>query len=174
MNNMKTRRVVYVALGIALLTLCGWISIPSAPPITLQTMAILVLSGVLGTKYTLFCIVGHIILGLIGLPVFSGFRNLVGVLFSPWGGYVIGFATMPMVVGMCVKRYGTKPLPLLISAICATCICYICSVLWFEMFVRDASFPVSALVIPFIPADICKTVASVYLIRRLSPLVADS
>lgn len=174
MTNIKSLRISYVALGIALITVCGWISIPTAPPITLQTLAIFVLSGVLGMKYAFLCVVGHIILGLVGLPVFSGFRNLVGVLLSPWGGYVIGFALIPIVVGVCVKSYGVKFLHLLISVICATIICYICSVVWFAVFVKDASFPISTLVIPFIPADICKAVVSVYLIRRLRPLLTDT
>ena len=173
MNNIKAYKTVYISLGIALITVCGWISIPSSPPVTLQTLAIFVISGVYGTRCAFLCVLCHILLGFAGLPVFSGFRNLTSVLLSPWGGYVVGFILIPPVVGACVKKHGIRTIPLSISILIATVLCYVCATVWLSVFAGNHTLSISALTIPFIPYDLCKGIAAVYLVRRLRPMLGN-
>ncbi|MCI9504487.1 MAG: biotin transporter BioY [Clostridia bacterium] len=95
------REVAYIALGIALITVCAWISIPLGPiPVTLQTFAVPFLGAVLGWKRGLASVVIYFLMGLVGIPVFAGFRAGVAVLFGPTGGYLLGFLVDVILVGV--------------------------------------------------------------------------
>ena len=87
---MTTKQLASAAMGIALITVCSWISVPTAVPFTLQTFAICLISALFGLKPALCTVGGYILLGAIGVPVFSGFRGGPGVLLGTTGGYIIG------------------------------------------------------------------------------------
>lgn len=94
-----------VAAGIGLLTAGAWLSVPFFPvPITMQTLAVLVVGGLLGSKLGPATVVGYLALGLTGAPVFS--RGLGGpaVLAGPTGGYLIGFIAAAFVMGLVADR----------------------------------------------------------------------
>ena len=69
----------------------AWITVPAAIPFTMQTFCIFltlyILGGANGTKAILL----YLLLGAVGLPVFSGFKAGLSVLAGPTGGYLIGF-----------------------------------------------------------------------------------
>lgn len=90
----RIKDLTMIALMAVVITVCSWIAIPFAVPITLQTfgvcMALRLLGGVKGTAA-----VGlYILLGAVGVPVFAGFTGGLGHLFGPTGGYIFGFAVM--------------------------------------------------------------------------------
>ena len=93
----ETIDLAYMALGAVLIALCSWISIPAVVPFTMQTFAIflvlLVLGGRRGTM-TIVTIVVYVLLGAVGLPVFSQFGAGIGVLLGSTGGYILGFIFM--------------------------------------------------------------------------------
>ena len=91
MKNSKTKNMVLVALFAALIAICSWISIPSAVPFTLQTMAVFLAVGLLGGKMGSLTVLFFILLGAVGLPVFAGFLGGIGALLGTTGGYIIGF-----------------------------------------------------------------------------------
>ncbi len=170
----KTSQLIYVAFGVALLTVCGWISVPSPIPFTLQILGVFVLSGVLGAKLSLLCILCHILLGLIGLPVFSSFKNGSAAIFSPTGGYILGFVLASLIVGFSAQRIGRKSLPLILSMTAAILVCYSCEFVWFKLLYAQSERGVDILkilVLPFLPADICKVMVSSYLVKRIHPLI---
>ena len=81
-TGVKALDLIYIAIGAALISICSWISIPTAVPFTLQTFAVflvlLLLGGERGTIATLI----YILLGAVGVPVFAGFSGGVGILFG--------------------------------------------------------------------------------------------
>ena len=92
MNQRLTAKdLSYIAMGVALIAVCSWISIPLPVPITLQTFAICLITAVLGLRLGLWAVVVYILLGAAGLPVFSGFRSGIGTLLGTTGGDIIGF-----------------------------------------------------------------------------------
>ena len=110
MNQRLTAKdLSYIAMGVALIAVCSWISIPLPVPITLQTFAICLITAVLGRRLGLWAVVVYILLGAAGLPVFSGFRSGIGTLLGTTGGYIIGFVFTALAVGLGVKRCGRKP-----------------------------------------------------------------
>ena len=89
---MKAKNMALCGLFVALLTLCSWISIPfGSVPVTLQTLAVFLCLGLLGGKYGCITLGVYLLLGVVGVPVFSGFRGGAGVLMGATGGYVFGF-----------------------------------------------------------------------------------
>ena len=73
--------VVFPAMFAALIAVCSWISLPIGPvPFTLQTFAVCLCAGLLGTRLAMYSVLVYIVLGAIGVPVFAGFLLLSGVI----------------------------------------------------------------------------------------------
>ena len=74
-SKMQTLDMVYIAIGIALISVCSWISVPTAVPFTLQTFAVFLVLSLLGGKRGTIATVLYVILGAFGLPIFSHFTG---------------------------------------------------------------------------------------------------
>ena len=90
----ETVDLAYMALGAVLIALCSWISIPAVVPFTMQTFAVFLVLLVLGGRRGTMTIVVYVLLGAVGLPVFSQFGAGIGVLLGSTGGYILGFIFM--------------------------------------------------------------------------------
>lgn len=88
----QTRTLAQVALCIAIMAVCAWVTIPlGAIPITLQMFAISFALVLLPPKAFIAAVAGYLVLGALGVPVFSGMRGGFGVLLGPTGGYLWGY-----------------------------------------------------------------------------------
>ena len=88
--------MAYIALFAVLLTVCAWISVPLPVPFTLQTFAIFAALGILGGRRGTWAVAVYLLLGAVGLPVFSGFRGGLGALLGTTGGYILGFLALAL------------------------------------------------------------------------------
>jgi len=92
MKNNKTSRMIKIALMAALVGILSYISIPIPPvPITAQTIAVMLAGLLLTPVDAMLSLLIFILLGTIGVPVFSNGSSGLGVLFGPTGGYIFGF-----------------------------------------------------------------------------------
>lgn len=100
-----TRPLVEAALCSAFIVICSQISIPlvSGVPITLQTLAIAFAGYYLGWLYGPLSVLVFLLLGLVGLPVFSNFQAGAGMLFGFTGGFLWGFLPMALLAGLGVR-----------------------------------------------------------------------
>ena len=78
--------MAYIALLVVLIAVCSWISIPSVVPFTMQTFGVFCAVGLLGGFRGTVAVLIYILMGLIGLPVFSNFNGGAGYLMGPTGG----------------------------------------------------------------------------------------
>lgn len=168
---MKIRNMVLSALFAALLAICAWISLPiGAFRFTLQTfglfLALLTLSGKWGSV-TVFV---YLTLGLVGLPVFSGFHGGIGVLMGPTGGFLIGFMLTALLYWLVTFFLGQKFYVRLFAAIFGLLLCYLFGWLWF---CRFAAMDFFTWCIPYLLPDGCKLALAFFLSRRLRPLVQE-
>lgn len=89
---MSTLRIARCGLCIALLAVASSISIPLGPvPFTLQTLALAMLPIALGGRDAVVTVALYLVLGSLGLPVFSGFSGGIASLIGPTGGFLWGF-----------------------------------------------------------------------------------
>lgn len=166
---MKIKTMVLCAVFAALLCVLCVITIPIGPvPITLATFGIMLCAAVLGWKRSAVSVLVYILLGAVGLPVFSGFKGGFTVLLGPTGGYIWSYIPMALVISLIIRSLPEKPLPAMLK-IFAAClagilICYALGTVQF-MFVQKTSFAESLglCVIPFIPFDALKAAAAAYL-----------
>ncbi len=173
---MKTAAVktAYTAMGVVLITLCSWITIPLTVPITLQTLAVFLCAGLFGVKRGTLSVIIYLLMGFIGVPVFSGFRNGMTVIFSPTGGYVLALLPMAFIVGLAVELFPSKNLPVIASMVFSLFVCYIIGTLFFcfvytETGSETIASVLSVCVFPFIIPDAVKLFSAIFLIKRLSP-----
>ena len=87
----KTRDMVYISFFAIVIAIGSWISIPTMIPFTLQTFAVFITVGILGGKRGAAAVSLYILLGVVGIPVFAGFKGGIGVLLGNTGGYILGF-----------------------------------------------------------------------------------
>ena len=88
----RTRSIAYVALTIAIMAVSAWVTVPLGPiPFTLQMFAFTFAIVVLRPGEALAATAGYLVLGAIGVPVFSGMRGGLGVLAGPTGGFLWGY-----------------------------------------------------------------------------------
>ena len=159
--------MVLCALFAALTALCSWISLP-VPPVTftLQTFAVLLALGVLGGKGGCASIAVYLLLGAVGLPVFSGFRGGIGALLDVTGGFLWGFPA----AGLCywaAEKWGRLPAMLLAQGVC-----YVCGCLWFTLYTGNAGLSAAVLtcVVPYLIPDAIKLALAYRLSGRLAAL----
>ena len=94
-------KVALVGAGVGVLAASALISVPFYPvPMTMQTLAVLVVGGLLGPRLGVAAIAGYLALGLTGLPLFHGGLGGAAVLAGPTGGYLIGFVPAAFLMGL--------------------------------------------------------------------------
>lgn len=143
--------------------------IPFSPvPISLGTLAIYFVLTVLGLKFGTISVIIYILLGLAGLPVFTGFRGGPGTLFGPTGGYIIGYIFMALICGFFIDKWGNKILLCFLGMILGTAALYVFGSFWlaFQLsYTLPQAFMAGA--IPYIPGDLIKLVIAVAVGRQL-------
>lgn len=175
-TNSKVTDMVYIGLSAAIIAVCSWISIPLTVPITLQTMGVVLISGLFGAKRGTLSTLLYILIGAIGVPVFSGFKSGFGVLLGSTGGYIIGFIFTALIVGI-VSDKTNKLWALILSMVVGILVCYAFGTVWFAVVYAKTNEPASLAtilgwcVIPFLLPDAVKVALAAVLTNRLKKFV---
>lgn len=172
----KTYDIVYIGIFAVLLAVCSWISLPFAVPFTLQTFGVFMALETLGGKRGTMAILVFLLMGLVGLPVFSGFRGGPGVLVGTTGGYIVGFVLTGFLVWGMEKILGEKWKNIVVR-ICVMLfgliLCYAFGTLWFVKVYSAANGSVGIgavlgwCVFPFVIPDLVKLGLAFVLARRV-------
>ncbi|MBD5444117.1 MAG: biotin transporter BioY [Lachnospiraceae bacterium] len=101
-SKISTKEVVCVGMFAAVLAVLSQISIPmpSGVPITLQTFAIALTGVVLAWKLGVTSTLVYILIGAVGVPVFSEFSGGLHVLVNYTGGFIWGFIVLALLCGV--------------------------------------------------------------------------
>ena len=173
---------VLIAIFVALITVCTWITIPMGTiPFTLQTFAIFVTGGLLGARRGTITLIIYVLIGIIGVPVFSGFSSGI-VKFIPntetgmTGGYIIGFLFTIIIIGLFKylsreKDSKIKTVYLGIGMVVGDIVCLAFGTVWFWQFNPmhlGLVATLSACVVPFIIPEIAKIIIALLIVVRVS------
>lgn len=165
---LRTLDMAYIALFAVLTAVCAWVAIPVGPiPFTLQTFSVFLALTTLGGRRGFYAVAVYLLLGAVGLPVFSGFQGGLGVLFGAAGGFLLGF--LPAAI---FYRLTESRLPSLAACLGALAICYLSGTIWYLLVYADSADMFTALrwcVFPFILPDLIKTGLALTVSRRLKP-----
>lgn len=188
------RNMVFTAVMAALICIAAPISVPIGPiPISLATFAVYLAGGLLGAKKGTLAVIVYILLGAVGLPVFSGSEGGLQKLFGVTGGYIIGYIPCVIIAGLFVdiffKKRSTinnkflnwlsRAWSVPVGMILGTVVLYVLGTAWF-IIASGATFEVAmaACVYPFIPGDLikiaCATVLTIALRDRLTKIMAGN
>lgn len=182
----KTRSMAYVALCIAVMAVSAWVTVPIGPvPVTLQMFAFTFAIVVLSPKECIAATAGYLLLGAVGLPMFSGMQGGLAKLMGPTGGFLWGYllgviaacALLALLRGMgdksgkreggkderggaigFLRNFGAE----ILAGVVFTAVAYVCGTFQFT-FVMNASLAeaLAACVLPFVAIDLAKIVAAV-------------
>lgn len=139
------------------------IPLPISPvPISFTNLAVYLTLYVLGMKAGTLSYLIYLLLGLVGLPVFSGFAGGPAKLVGPTGGYLIGFIFMAVVAGFFIDRFPKKYYLHIAGMVLGTIVCYLFGTVWL-CFQMKLSFGAGLMagVIPYLPGDAAKIIVSV-------------
>ena len=158
---MSTRTLTLTAVLTALLCILGPVTLPLGPvPLSLTTALLMGMALLLGARRSLLCCVVYLLLGLLGLPVFSGFHGGLGTLLGPTGGFLLGYLPLTFCCGIASEKTNSCLLQAL-AFMLSTALLYLLGTAWYA---RQAGteFPAALAVctLPFIPGDAVK-IASV-------------
>ncbi|MCB2354648.1 biotin transporter BioY [Clostridium estertheticum] len=163
MENAKKINIHHLTLiGVMAAVICilGPLSLPiGIVPISLTNLAIYFSVYVLGQKRGTLSYIVYLFIGLVGLPVFSGFSGGFTKLFGPTGGYLIGFIFMAFISGIFIDKFSNKIYMCFLGMILGTIVTYIFGTAWLAYQLNmtfNASLAIG--VLPFIPGDIVKMV----------------
>lgn len=161
-QKIRTKQMVLIALMTAVTCVLGPLSIPlpfSPVPISLTNFAIFLAIFVLGMKSGTISFIIYLLLGAIGVPVFSSFRGGLQVLAGPTGGYLIGFIFLALIMGFALDHFNRKLVPTIIGMIIGMTVCYAFGTVWLAKLL-SLSFKEGLMmgVIPYLPGDAAKII----------------
>jgi len=175
---------ILCALFAALTAVCTFINIPlpfTPIPINLATLSVFLAGGLLGAKYGALSQLIYIMIGSLGLPIFSNYQGGLGVLVGPTGGFLVGYVIAAFIIGLIMNPIikSNDASRLYVIKIVLACLAgmttyFTTGTLWF-MYITNTGLYAAlfACVIPFLIGDALKITAAVFLIGKLRKNMGD-
>ncbi len=136
------------------------IPLPISPvPISFTNLAVYISLYVLGMKAGTISYLVYLLIGLVGVPVFSGFTGGPAKMAGPTGGYLVGFLFMALIAGYFIDRFSRNYVLQVLGMILGTAVCYLFGTVWLCIQMK-LSFPAGLMagVVPYLPGDAAKIV----------------
>lgn len=151
------------ALMAALMCVLCPISLPIGPiPISLSILVIIITTMVLGTWRALVSYTVYLLLGAVGMPVFSGFQGGLAKLAGPTGGYLVGFFLIIVIGGIVMELTKGNLLLTMLAMAVGVAADYVLGTAWFMLQTESTlAHALEVCVYPFIPVDLAKILVGV-------------
>jgi biotin transport system substrate-specific component len=169
----KIRSLVLCSLMAGLMAAGAFIQVPMGPvPIVLTNLFVLLAGLLLGARWGAASAALYLLIGAIGLPVFSGGRGGLAHFFGPTGGYLLGYVLSAGTTGFISARFHRSINGSVIAVLLGSLILYGLGVPWLKA-VTHMSWNKAWLVgmVPFLPGDFLKALTAVLLFRSLKPIL---
>ena len=167
-SKLSIQEICLIAIMTAITAVMAQISIPlpMMVPMTMQTFAVTLAGIILGAKCGSIAMGVYLLLGAVGVPVFSGFKGGLQSLIGPTGGFLLSFPIMAYIIGKGIELRRQKGMFTLLLCV-GTIANYVVGVLMYCVVMESSVWTaITACVLPFVPSAIIKAVlASVLGIR---------
>jgi len=163
---LKTKTLTLTALFAALIAIFAQISIPiGVVPVNFAHIGIFLGAALLGPKFGALSTIIYVLMGMVGVPVFSGFNGGFGSIVGPTGGFILGYILCSFLTGHLVKATHTYIIPMIVGLLAN----YLVGIPWL-MFVTGMNFASALMVavIPFLLGDGFKIILSAIIAKRLN------
>ncbi|MBQ8781260.1 MAG: biotin transporter BioY [Oscillospiraceae bacterium] len=173
-NKPKLTNMILISLFSVLIIISAWIKLPGPVPFTLQTFGIFCTFGIIGGRMGFYSVLIYILLGLIGMPVFSGFNAGAGVVFGATGGFLAGFLIAAGAYGFTIKLLGNSFAAKIAGMVLGQVVCYLSGTAWYMLVYlhetgRENWFvSVKYCVLPFIAVDILKIILAAVVSEKVN------
>ncbi len=168
-NKFSAVRLAQSALFAALIAICSQIAVPlpGGVPVNLALFAVYMCALIMPFKYSVASVAAYLLLGLIGVPVFAGFRAGPAALFGKTGGYLIGYLLCDFIIGIFRTKLSNFLQRVLAMAL-GLFVCYMFGTAWF-MHITGLGLRESLMycVVPFLFGDVIKIAAASVLAPKL-------
>ena len=174
MKNTKLKKIVYISLLVSTLCVICPFSINIGPiPFSLATLFIMLYATLFDLTISVSTVIIYILLGCVGLPVFSGGVGGIQKIFSPTGGFIIGYIFLCLIIALFYNKSKNVFYKIFIL-ICANFILYSIGVMYFIIITNNTFLvALSLCVFPFLLTDAIKIILviniSKWIKSRLSP-----
>lgn len=174
-QRLALKSMTIIAMFAAFISIIApWIVPIGAVPISLGTFAVYLSAGTLGWKRGGAAVAVYLLLGLVGMPVFTGFSGGIQKLAGPTGGYLVAYIPLAVISGAIydkVKKAWAYPLGMALG----TAVLYTFGTAWYCMMSGSGVVPaIMACVVPFLAGDAVKIACATVLSLRLRPIVDNS
>lgn len=171
-KSFSVRDLSYISLFTTLIAVSGYILIPlpiSTVPVTAQTLAVMLTGSLLPARHAATSLIIFLLMGAVGLPVFSGGTAGLGIIVGKTGGYLIGFLAGAVFISLLKGEKPSFLRLLIVNAIGGILVVYAFGVSWLN-YVTGIGLTNAVIfgALPFLPGDIVKIVISVLISLRLS------
>jgi len=150
------RGLSYTGIFVAFMAIMAQISIPMplGVPMTMQTFAVALAGILLGARRGFYAAAAYVLLGAVGVPVYSRFMGGLPALLGPTGGFILSFPALAWLSGLGAEKKGWR----LICGIAAGVVVnYACGMLMFALITKSSlSAAFLACAAPFLPAEAIK------------------
>lgn len=170
MKRKSSVKIVLCGIFAAFTAICAMISIPFGPvPINLAHIAIFVSAWILGPVWAATSQIIYIVLGMIGLPVFSNFSAGVGHILGPTGGYILAYPLVAYIAGVVFNIKKIKGIKNIILGVAIGWIIeYLVGTLYYSQITGVSMWAAASVcVLPFLLGDICKSIAVFFICKKI-------
>jgi len=169
-KRISTSTMTMVALMAAVLCVLAPFSIPIGPiPVSLATLGLYLAVIILGAKKATVVCLMYLLIGFVGLPVFSGFSGGPAKLLGPTGGYLFGYLLLTAIAGWFVDKFPGKRGMCAFGLVMGTVACYAVGTVWLAV-QMEIRFGVALMVgvVPFVAGDLIKIVIALWIGNAIS------
>ena len=167
-ENEFLKSIFLVLSGVIFLSIMSQLIIPlyfTPVPISLGSFGVILIALLYGRKLGTATVLSYVVAGSLGAPVFAGFK--AGSLFSPTGGYILGYIAAALILGfLSDKGIAKSYVKTFLSLLLASAAILVLGALVLILFVPSKNIFMIG-VLPFIPGDMLKIVAATLLFPRL-------
>lgn len=167
----KILALAMTALMAAVICAVSPFSIPIGPiSLSLCTLILYITPYILGWRRGAAAALVFLLLGMVGMPVFTGFQGGLGKVLGPTGGYLAGYIPLVIITGLAIRFFPKNRALQFLGMIAATAVLYALGTAWYcFQSGNNLADAMKWCVFPFIPGDLIKMAVAI----GVGPMLRD-